>query len=113
MVEYIEERFQCLMAFTTLGDVVQEGRRHRRVDAVQAQQASAYRRRTLRMGFIGFDGFQFTRRKPHARIGPKAHRIIRRVGGAAQRWMIGQRLFQQLTEAVEVGLGDPSVQRLQ
>ena len=102
-----------IMAFATLGNIIQIARRHWRVDAVQAQQTGAYRGRTVRMVRIGFDGLELTRRKTHAGVGAKTHRVIRRVRSTAQRRVVGQSLFQQLTETVHTGFGDPPLQRLQ
>jgi hypothetical protein len=62
---------------------------------------------------VGFNRLQFTGRKTHAGVWPKAYRVIRRRRGAAQWRVIGQRLFEQLAEAIQMGLGHLSLQCLQ
>ncbi|MOA49759.1 hypothetical protein D3C78_1726800 [compost metagenome] len=101
------------MPLAALGNVVDKSRRQWRVHAVQAQQTRAHRRRVQRLIGIGFDGFQFTGGKSHAGVGAKPYRVIRRMVGASQWRVIRQCLFEQLAEAIQIGLGHPPVQRLE
>ncbi|MNL72494.1 hypothetical protein D3C87_1978150 [compost metagenome] len=65
------------------------------------------------MMVTGFDRLQLPGRKAHAWVRPKAYRVIRRIRCAPQWRMIRQGLFQQLAEAIQVGLGHPPLQYFQ
>ena len=94
------------MSFTALRNVVQVGRRQRRIHAIHAEECGADGRRQFRMVFIGFNRFQGTDRKTHTRPGPETHRIVARMAGGTQFRGVRIFLLQQLAETIEIGPPD-------
>jgi hypothetical protein len=62
---------------------------------------------------VGFNRLQFTGRETHAGVWSKTYRVIRRRRCAAQWRVVGQRPFEQLAEAIQIGFGHPPLQRLE
>ncbi len=106
VIEDVEEGHHCLVTLASQDDVVDQVRRHRRVDAVQAEKRGAHRRRPIRVFAIEFDSRDFGARKPHLWMRAESHRVAG--GGVACAWNgaiapgFGRQVFEQLAQLEEI-----------
>jgi hypothetical protein len=81
VAENIQKALQRVMPFPALSNVVEIGRRQRRIDAVHPHKGGADNGWLAGILFVIFNSFQFAGWKPHPRMRRKTHRIVRGVAG--------------------------------